>query len=104
MGLSVNVFHFECKHSKTDTFCQENCNPAAFLELKTDDGGWYFNSLACKQTNLWFSNFNPITQGMKPTKFDFFLDEMILCWNQETLKRLEKAGHSPSVWKRSMFH
>ncbi|KAG1905758.1 uncharacterized protein F5891DRAFT_943283 [Suillus fuscotomentosus] len=79
IGLSVDVFHFECKHSKSDMFCQENCNPATFPELKTDDGEWYFNSSACEQTNSWFSNFNPITRGMKPAKFDFFLDEMILC-------------------------
>ncbi|KAG1856323.1 hypothetical protein C8R48DRAFT_608530, partial [Suillus tomentosus] len=79
IGLSVDVFHFECKYSKMDTFCQENCNPAAFPELKTDYGEWYFNSSACEQTNSWFGNFNPITRGMKPAKFDFFLDEMILC-------------------------
>ncbi|KAG2153928.1 hypothetical protein DEU56DRAFT_907395 [Suillus clintonianus] len=66
IGLSVDVFHFECKHSKQDTFCQENCNPAAFPELKTDDGEWYFNSSACEQTNSWFGKFNPITRGMKP--------------------------------------
>ncbi|KAG2130591.1 hypothetical protein BD769DRAFT_1355680, partial [Suillus cothurnatus] len=77
--LSVDIFHFKCKHSKQDTFCQENCNPATFLELKTDTGEWYFNSSACEQTNSWFGNFNPITRGMKPVKFDFFLDEMILC-------------------------
>jgi hypothetical protein len=99
--LSVDVFHFECKHSKQDTFCQENCNPAAFPELKTDSGEWYFNSSACEQTNSWFGNFNPITRGMKPVKFDFFLDEMILCRNEQTLKKLEKTGKNPSVWKRS---
>jgi hypothetical protein len=98
IGLSVDVFHFECKHSKQDTFCQENCNPAAFPELKTDGGEWYFNSSACEQTNSWFGKFNPITRGMKPVKFDFFLDEMILCRNRETLKKLEKAGMKPLVW------
>ncbi|KAG1859677.1 hypothetical protein F4604DRAFT_1930649 [Suillus subluteus] len=99
IGLSVDIFHFECKHSKRDTFCQENCNPAAFPELKMDDREWYFNSSACEQTNSWFGKFNPITRGMKPVKFDFFLDEMILCRNQETFKRLEKTGKKPSVWK-----
>jgi hypothetical protein len=101
IGLSVDVFHFKCKHSKQDTFCQENCNPAAFPELKTDTSEWYFNSSACEQTNSWFGNFNPITRGMKPVKFDFFLDEMILCRNEQTLKKLEKTGKNPSVWKRS---
>lgn len=28
ISLSVDVFHFKCKHSKQDMFCQENCNPA----------------------------------------------------------------------------
>lgn len=27
VGLSVDVFHFNCKHSEKDTYCQENCNP-----------------------------------------------------------------------------
>ncbi|KAG1900359.1 uncharacterized protein F5891DRAFT_1188674 [Suillus fuscotomentosus] len=100
IGLSIDVFHFECKHSKQDTFFQENCNPAAFPELKMDDGEWYFNSSACEQTNSWFGKFNPITRGMKPVKFDFFLDEMILCRNQEMLKKLERTGKKPSVWAR----
>ncbi|KAJ2915278.1 hypothetical protein MD484_g5125, partial [Candolleomyces efflorescens] len=34
VGLAVDVFHFKCKHSQTDTFCQENCNPHSFLELR----------------------------------------------------------------------
>jgi hypothetical protein len=33
VGLTVDVFHFNCKHSKKDQFCQANCNPAAYLEL-----------------------------------------------------------------------
>ncbi|KAG1744512.1 uncharacterized protein EDB91DRAFT_1080627 [Suillus paluster] len=45
ISLSVDVFHFNCKHSKNDLFCQENCNPMAFPELTVDgDGKWYFNS------------------------------------------------------------
>ncbi|KAG1788524.1 hypothetical protein EV424DRAFT_1550598 [Suillus variegatus] len=95
-------------HVKDDPFFQDiglsvdrTATPAAFPELKTDDGEWYFNSSACEQTNSWFGNFNPITRGMKPAKFDFFLDEMILCRNELTLKKLEKTGQNPSVWKRS---
>ena len=38
VGLSVDVFHFKCKHSETDTFCQLNCNPASFPELAGEDG------------------------------------------------------------------
>jgi len=43
VGLPVDVFHFKCKHSESDTFCQENCNPALFPELLCEDGkGWFF--------------------------------------------------------------
>ncbi|KAI0683441.1 hypothetical protein BC835DRAFT_1295834, partial [Cytidiella melzeri] len=28
IGLSVDIFHFSCKHSITDTFCQEHCRLA----------------------------------------------------------------------------
>ncbi|KAF8834036.1 hypothetical protein BDN67DRAFT_915756, partial [Paxillus ammoniavirescens] len=99
IGLSMDVFHFQCKHSETDTFYQENCNPAAFPELQDDNGGWYFNSSACEQVNAWFGNFHSITRGMKPVKFDFFLDEMISCQNKETLKKLLQRGNKPSVWR-----
>ena len=34
IGLSVDIFHFKSKHKLTDTFCQENCIPASFPELK----------------------------------------------------------------------
>jgi hypothetical protein len=45
IGLTVDVFHFKCKHLETDTFCQTHCNPAAFPELALENGeGWYFNS------------------------------------------------------------
>ncbi|KAG2120003.1 hypothetical protein BD769DRAFT_1672044 [Suillus cothurnatus] len=33
IGLSVDVFHFNCKHSQSDTYCQQNCNPADYPEL-----------------------------------------------------------------------
>ena len=29
VGLSVDIFHFSCKHSTTDEFCQTHCNPAS---------------------------------------------------------------------------
>ena len=45
VGLTVDVFHFNCKHSTADLFCQQNCNPAAYPELLGEGGkGWYFNS------------------------------------------------------------
>ena len=33
VGLTVDIFHFTCKHTESDTFCQENCNPHAYPEL-----------------------------------------------------------------------
>ncbi|KAG1722148.1 hypothetical protein EDB19DRAFT_1835134 [Suillus lakei] len=98
IGLSVDMFHFNCKHSKADTFCQEDCNPAAFPELTGDNGTWYFNSSACEQANAWFGKYNPITWGMRPEKYDFFLDEMITCRNEVTLEKLKKGKCKPSTW------
>ncbi|TCD60958.1 hypothetical protein EIP91_009254 [Steccherinum ochraceum] len=49
----VDVFHFNCKHSKKDEFCQQNCNPAKYQELQTADGKWFFNSSAAEQINNW---------------------------------------------------
>jgi len=58
IGLSVDVFHFKCKHSETNMFCQEHCNPAAFPELIREDGkGWHFNSSVAEQTNGWFGGY-----------------------------------------------
>jgi len=54
IGLSVDVFHFNCKHSQSDTYCQQNCNPADYPELLGDNGkGWRFNSSIAEQTNVW---------------------------------------------------
>ncbi|KAG1853724.1 hypothetical protein DFJ58DRAFT_728119 [Suillus subalutaceus] len=65
IGLSVNIFHFKCKHSQTDTFCQENFNPEALPELHSDDRkGWWFNSSVAEQTNNWFGKYHPITREM----------------------------------------
>jgi len=52
MGLSVDVFHFKCKHFVEDEWCQSNCNPAKFDELKDESGGWRFNSSIAEQTNV----------------------------------------------------
>ncbi|KAG2074202.1 hypothetical protein BDR04DRAFT_1151294 [Suillus decipiens] len=38
VGLSVNVFHFQCKHLVKDAWCQEHCNPAHFDELQDASG------------------------------------------------------------------
>lgn len=39
IGLTVDVFHFKCKHSEKDRFCQENCNPVAYPELLGEGKG-----------------------------------------------------------------
>ncbi|KAG1810711.1 hypothetical protein EV424DRAFT_1542829 [Suillus variegatus] len=99
IGLSVDVFHFKCKHSQTDTFCQENCNPEAFPELHSDDGkGWRFNSSVAEQTNNWFSKYHPIAREMLAHKFNFFCDELILRRNHRTEEKLGKDGHNPRIW------
>jgi len=98
VGLSVDVFHFKCKHSEKDTFCQQHCNPALFPELMGEDGtGWYSNSSIAEQTNVWLGGFHAICREMLPDKFDFFLDEMILQRNRITRDKLEREGHGPST-------
>ena len=105
VALPVDVFHFKCKHSERDTFCQENCNPALFPELLGENGqGWYFNSSAAEQTNGWFGGFLPICREMLPDKYDFFLDQMIIMRNRMMKTKLEKAGRCPSNWNSSQAH
>jgi hypothetical protein len=95
IGLSVDVFHFKCKHSEADGFCQENCNPALFPELQTEDG-WFFNSSIAEQNNVWFGGYNAICQEMLADNYVFFLDQMIKQKNIMTRAKLEKQGHGPS--------
>ncbi|KAG2036145.1 hypothetical protein BDR03DRAFT_934617 [Suillus americanus] len=79
IGLLVDVFHFNCKHSQSDTYCQENCNPADYPELLGDNGkGWHFNSSIAEQTNGWFGGYHSICHEMLAHKFNFFCDELIL--------------------------
>jgi hypothetical protein len=99
IGLTVDVFHFKSKHSETDTFCQANCNPAAFPELASEDGkGWYFNSSIAEQTNVWLGGYHSICREMSVDKYNFFLDEMIFRRNRMTKAKLEKEGMSPQTW------
>ena len=54
VGLTIDVFYFNCKHSTADLFCQQNCNAAAYPELFGEGGkGCYFNSSIAKQINAW---------------------------------------------------
>ena len=79
INLSVDVFHFNCKHSVKDVFCQTNCNPVMFPELLGENGkGWYFNSSIAEQTNVWLGGFHAIDREMLVDRFNFFLDQMII--------------------------
>lgn len=98
-AFPVDVFHFNCKHSKTDDFCMNNCNPAAFPELKTDDGEWYFNSSAAEQTNSWLRRYTAICKEMLAYKFNFFLDELIIRRNRRTISTLARQLAVPDTWE-----
>ena len=99
IGLTVDVFHFNCKHSTTDRYCQKHCNPAVFPELLGENGvGWYFNSSAAEQTNTWLGGYHSICREMLVDKFSFFLDEMIIRRNRHTLKNLADTGQAPHYW------
>lgn len=99
IGLTVDVFHFKSKHSETDIFCQENCNPAAYPELISEDNkGWYFNSSIAEQTNVWLGGYHAICREMLVDKYNFFLDEMILRRNRMTQEKLATQGQLPSNW------
>lgn len=97
--LSVDVFHFKLKHKETHLFCQENCNPAAFPELISEDGqGWFFNSSIAEQTNIWIRGYHAMCREMLVDKYDFFLDQMILCQNHATRAKLDTQGTRPGNW------
>jgi len=99
VGLSVDVFHFKSKHKLMDTFCQENCNPAKFPELTgLGNKGWYFNSSIAKQTNVWLGGYHSMCREMLVDKYNFFLDEMILCCNHMTYRKLQLSGDKPQNW------
>lgn len=96
VGLPVDVFHWTCKHKKTDTECSYHCNPHTFPELLKDEtGGWYFNSSRAEQTNVWFGGYHAIIREMGAVKYAFFLDEMILQKNILTREKLERDGCMP---------
>jgi hypothetical protein len=76
-SLPVDMFHYKCKHKKTDVWCTQHCNPVLWPELITPDGRWWFNSSVAEQTNTWFGGFLAIVREMQVNRYNFFLDEMI---------------------------
>lgn len=98
IGLPVDVFHFGCKHSANNEFCDDNCNPKNFPDLTDENGEWVFNSSVCEQTNVWVGGFFAICREMGPVRYNFFLDEMIIERNEVFLARLERGGAFPGYW------
>ncbi|KAG9221730.1 hypothetical protein CCMSSC00406_0005643 [Pleurotus cornucopiae] len=98
VGLTVDVFHFKSKHSEQDTYCQENCNPAAYPELKDGEEKWYFNSSIAEQTNVWLGGYHAICRELLADKYKFFLDEMILERNIQQQKALMQMDAQPQYW------
>ncbi|KAJ6602853.1 hypothetical protein DFH09DRAFT_1470889 [Mycena vulgaris] len=97
VGMTVDVFHFLHKHDITHEFCQKHCNPAAYPELMGPDNKWFFNTSVAEQTNVWLGGYQSMCREMLPTKFNFFLDEMIRLRNQVTVAKLTADGHNPRV-------
>lgn len=98
VGLSVDVFHFKCKHSEEDRWCQEHCNPAFFDELKGEGNTWLFNSSIAEQTNVWFGGYHSICREMTADRYAFFLDEMIIQKNRLLKVKLASQQRSPGNW------
>ncbi|KAJ7369119.1 hypothetical protein DFH08DRAFT_678248, partial [Mycena albidolilacea] len=103
VGLPVDVFHFKCKHTIRDGFCQVNCNPALFRELIGENGKWVFNSSAAEQANVWFGKFQNTAQEMPVLRFNFFLDEMISLHNEKIVEDLTKAGRKPHLQEEALL-
>ncbi|KAG2069712.1 hypothetical protein BDR04DRAFT_1020806, partial [Suillus decipiens] len=59
-----------------------------------------FNTLICKQTNVWLGGYQAILWDMSVNQYNFYLDEMIKHWNCYVISELERRGHSP--WMISM--
>ncbi|VDB87437.1 unnamed protein product [Peniophora sp. CBMAI 1063] len=95
IGLSVDVFHFNSKHSEEDRWCREHCDPNNWPELKTDDGGYFFNTSIAEQTNSWLGRYHSMCREMLPFRYDFFLDEMIRRRNIVTKEKLTRDGLHP---------
>ena len=93
----MDVFHASKKHSNTDAFCQENCNPALFPELSDEVLKWIFNSSVAEQGNAWFGQFLPVVREMSQAHYNFFLDEMIAVYNEFRSQVLAKRHLRPRI-------
>ena len=95
IGMCVDVWHFLNKHKVTHEYCQKNCNPYMYKELRDENGQWTFNTSVAEQTNAWLQGYHSMCREMLPARFDFFLDEMIRLKNIEVISKLERRGKNP---------
>jgi len=95
VGMCIDAFHFRTKHKEGDEFCQTRCNPAHYPELLNADSSWFFNSSIAEQVNIWLGGYHNIVCEMLPDKYDFFLDEMVMCCNRALIKTMEDRGQFP---------
>jgi hypothetical protein len=69
--------------------------------MYTDVNGeekWYFNSSIAEQTNVWFGKFHPICREMDAIHYEFFLNVMILLYNQRKKAQLDADGFHPTYF------
>ena len=64
-------------------------------ELHTHDGKWIFNSSIAEQTNAWVGGYHAMLHEMLPQNYNFFLDEMIMRWNELVVDKLQKRNLRP---------
>ncbi|KJA21479.1 hypothetical protein HYPSUDRAFT_140419 [Hypholoma sublateritium FD-334 SS-4] len=95
IGMCIDVWHFLNKHKVTHEYCQKNCNPYMYKELRDENGQWTFNTSVAEQTNAWLQGYHSMCREMLPARFDFFLDEMIRLKNIEVISKLEQRGKNP---------
>ena len=94
-ALPVDPFHAKTKHKESDMFCNQHCNAARFPDLLLENKKWRFNSSAAEMTNAWLGGFQAMVREMRPARYDFFLDEMILIRNRMIIEDLRRAGANP---------
>ena len=87
-ALPVDPFHAKTKPKESDMFCNQHCNAARFPDLLLENKKWRFNSSAAEMTNAWLGGFQAMVREMRPARYDFFLDEMVMQKNQLTRDRL----------------
>ncbi|KAF7304404.1 hypothetical protein HMN09_00842500 [Mycena chlorophos] len=93
-SLYKHLVHVEDPLVKTVGF---PVDPASLPELIGEQKAWHFNSSIAEQTNVWLGGFHAILREMGASKFDFFLDEMIMRKNKLTLAKLEAEGACPGL-------